>query len=101
MLHQIVNAGVMEVVSEKVQVVNAFKKIIDDDWRQQANLIYQQYEIYAQAGGAEQAVFDPTSKNISRRSSQLLECFIMMLLNQRKEHVLNILHSMKEGRGNA
>lgn len=50
------------------------QKVVNKDWRGEAEKIYAQYEIYAQSGGEDQAVFDPATGQVSRRSFRLLDC---------------------------
>lgn len=55
------------------------QKLVDQEWRNEAKVIYSQYDIYHQSpGGAEQVVFDQNSGASSPRSKRILE-FVMGL----------------------
>lgn len=49
------------------------QKVIDDHWRGEAKQIYEQYSIYHQSNGVEQAVYTKTGKPLLR-SQRLIEC---------------------------
>ncbi len=44
----------------------------DEDWRREADEIYQQYTIYHQGAGAEQSVFDQATGQVSARSARMV-----------------------------
>ncbi len=49
------------------------QKVIDKKWQEEIKIIYQQYQIYHQAKGAEQVVFDNVSGAALSRSQSLVE----------------------------
>lgn len=48
------------------------QKVIDPAWRDEAGRVYADYTLYYQAGGMEQAVFDPASGAAAPRSEQVI-----------------------------
>ena len=52
---------------------SSVQKVIDDQWKHTANEIYKHYEIYSQAGGEEQRIFDQSTGIAKSRSEYLID----------------------------
>ncbi len=66
------------------------QKIIDQKWQEEIKNIYEQYQIYHQAQGSEQIVFDNVSNAFSSRSQVLVEKLIKEVKLPQKGALLDV-----------